>query len=76
MNTYKTTTPNGRTISQNSKRVYTHAVACKTDERDWYVSGFCGSLELATKAANAQHNYLIRNTATNIQVEILEVVGA
>lgn len=61
---------NGKTISRNSKRNYTHAymVVSANPNGTTYVSdiGFASSKDLATKASKANSNYVVKS-------EIVEV---
>lgn len=50
MNTYVAIAPDGIKWERESSRLYTHALASRTNGRpDWIINSFCGSLPRAEK---------------------------
>lgn len=49
---YMAVLPDGRTVTRQTKRTYTHVVVCRGEGHDWGVWGWAGRYDLAWKAHN------------------------
>jgi hypothetical protein len=73
MTKYTATLPDGRQVSRNSKRTYTHIWACIDPGGSWGVGGYAGSEALACKARDAWQARCIREGCPGWQYAIIPV---